>query len=252
MAIVLAIQKWRHYLLERNFIVHTDQKSLKFLLEQRLIWVEHQKWVTKLLCCDFEIQYRPSLENKAADALSRLPRIADLAVVTVSKALDLGELQVQLGTDERLAGIREVLLKDPLSIEGWSVADGCLLYKQRLVLPKGSDFISRILQEFHSSALRGHSGVLKPYKRIAMELFWIGMKKDIQNFVSAYSVCQRNKYMALSLASLLQLLPISEAIWENGFYRRVAKISRLGYDICGSRPIEQICTFYDLEAPFYL
>lgn len=45
MAIVLAIQKKRHYLLGRCFIVHIDQKSLKFLLKQRLVRVEHQKWV---------------------------------------------------------------------------------------------------------------------------------------------------------------------------------------------------------------
>lgn len=37
MAIVVAIQKWRPYLLGRHFQVLTDQKSLKFLTEQRVI-----------------------------------------------------------------------------------------------------------------------------------------------------------------------------------------------------------------------
>lgn len=36
LAVIFAIQKWRHYLLSSHFIIRTDQRSLKYLLEQRL------------------------------------------------------------------------------------------------------------------------------------------------------------------------------------------------------------------------
>lgn len=37
MAVVLAVQRWRPYLLGRKFPAQADQCSLKFLLEQRVI-----------------------------------------------------------------------------------------------------------------------------------------------------------------------------------------------------------------------
>lgn len=84
MAIVFAIQKWQPYLLGRRFIVRSDQHSLKYLLEQRLVSTEHQKWL--------EILFRLGVANKAADALSRMTTEPSLTVLTIHQPLDLTKL----------------------------------------------------------------------------------------------------------------------------------------------------------------
>ncbi|KAK2383154.1 hypothetical protein QL285_070639 [Trifolium repens] len=57
-AIVLAIQHWRPYLLGRKFIVSTDQKSLKELMQQKIVTAEQQNWAAKLLGYNFDIVYK--------------------------------------------------------------------------------------------------------------------------------------------------------------------------------------------------
>lgn len=53
-AIVYAIQKWRAYLLGRCFLVRTDQRNLKFLLEQRIIAGKYQRWIASNVCLSRE------------------------------------------------------------------------------------------------------------------------------------------------------------------------------------------------------
>ena len=71
MAVVLAVLKWRHYLLGRSFIIKTDHQSLKYLLKQRIATPFQQKWIAKLIGYDYEITYKHGKENLVADALSR-------------------------------------------------------------------------------------------------------------------------------------------------------------------------------------
>ena len=71
LAILHALKKWRPYLMGRCFKVKTNYDSLKHFLEQRLYSEEQQKWVTKVLCYDFEIIYKKGKLNVVADALSR-------------------------------------------------------------------------------------------------------------------------------------------------------------------------------------
>lgn len=49
LAILIVVDKWRHYLLQGEFFIHTDQKSLIHLNKQRLHTQWQQKVFTKLL-----------------------------------------------------------------------------------------------------------------------------------------------------------------------------------------------------------
>lgn len=93
MAIVLAIKKWRPYLLGRKFVVRMDQRSLRYLMEQRVVEGEYHKWLLKLMNYDFEVQFKPGRDNQAADSLSRMLATITLAALTTHFIPDLGEIQ---------------------------------------------------------------------------------------------------------------------------------------------------------------
>lgn len=72
-----------------------------------------QRWVTKLMGYDFEIQYRPGIENKAADALSRVPPQVKLTAISCPMVIDLRSTLEQIEADRRLVEIKRELQNDP-------------------------------------------------------------------------------------------------------------------------------------------
>lgn len=54
-------------------MVRTYQKSLKFLLEQRIVNIDYKKWVLNLIKYNFDIQYKTGASNRVVDAFSRMP-----------------------------------------------------------------------------------------------------------------------------------------------------------------------------------
>ena len=74
-AIVEAVRKWRHYLLNSHFRLITDQRSVAFIYNcQHRGKVKNdqiQRWKIELSCYNYDVIYRQRPENQAADALSR-------------------------------------------------------------------------------------------------------------------------------------------------------------------------------------
>lgn len=83
-----------------------------------------------------------------------------------------------------MAKIRAALLCGETEYSGYSMNGQQLIYRGRLVLPRTSPHISKLLQEFHGSTIGGRSVVLKSYRRLAVKLYWAGIKKDVKEMVA--------------------------------------------------------------------
>ena len=74
-AIVEAIRKWRHYLINSHFKLVTDQKSVAFIYDKKsskgkIKNDKIQRWKIELSPFVYDVVYRPGPQNHAPDALS--------------------------------------------------------------------------------------------------------------------------------------------------------------------------------------
>ncbi|KAD5508936.1 hypothetical protein E3N88_16639 [Mikania micrantha] len=215
LALVLAVQKWNHYLFGRHFLIRTDHYTLKFLLEQRVTTTEQQRLLLKLMPYDFSILHRAGKENRGADALSRRPMCATLLTLTVPFCVDVGDIREGLQTDPFTLDLLNKLQNSSTTLPDFSLADGFLFYRKRLVIPDVPGLRMKLLQEAHDTPIGGHGGFLKTLKRLSSQYFWPQMNKDIRLHVQNCITCQQQKYQTTSPAGLLQPLPIPNQIWED-------------------------------------
>lgn len=142
---LMAVLKWRYYLLGRHFIIKTDHQSLKYLLEQRVGTPFQQKWITKLLGFHYTIMYKSGKDNLAADALSRVRQgemvnsedpIATLHALSCVNTNWLTKVKKSWDTDDH---IRQLIidLQQGLAHSGYVWEHGLLTYHNKLVVGDG-------------------------------------------------------------------------------------------------------------------
>ena len=82
LAILEALKKWKHYFASTSLIIKTDQQSLKYIQEQKLVEGIQHKLLIKLLGYNYRVEYKKGKENKVADALSRAPHAQKLLTIS--------------------------------------------------------------------------------------------------------------------------------------------------------------------------
>lgn len=71
-----------HYFASSSLIICTDQQSLKYIQDQRLVEGMQHKLLIKLLGYNYIVEYKRGREIKAADSLSRINHYVQAMTIT--------------------------------------------------------------------------------------------------------------------------------------------------------------------------
>ncbi|GKB64233.1 glycoside hydrolase, catalytic domain-containing protein [Tanacetum coccineum] len=187
LAVLLALEKWRGYLLDRHFVIKTDHYSLKYLLDQRITTSTQMKWLPKLMGYDYEVVYKQGKDNAVVDALSRKE--------------DVGALFTLSTTSVRERKKHYVLHNNQL------------LRKEKLVAGNDEALRKDLLSYFHDGAIEGHSRVKATTHKLCSVFYWKGLRKQVKQWVKECLVCQRCKPDLSAYPGLLQPLRIPKTVW---------------------------------------
>ncbi|KAD5508745.1 hypothetical protein E3N88_16448 [Mikania micrantha] len=215
LAILMAIKQWHHYLSLNHFVIKTDQRSLKHLMDQTITTPLQQSWLAKMQGYSHEIVYKNGVDNVAADALSRISGSA-LFQLTLSsiQPLLLERVQLSCVQDPNLNNIK-VSLQQGQQDKHFSWDGQLSRRKNRVCVGNDSQLRTDIMTFCHSSPTGGHSGIYPTIQRVKSLFYWKGLSKHIRFFVKNCDVCQRSKYETVASPGLLEPLPVPRSLFTD-------------------------------------
>nr|AAM12303.1 putative polyprotein [Oryza sativa Japonica Group] len=237
-AVVHALKIWRHYLIGNRCEVYTDHKSLKYIFTQTELNMRQRRWLELIKDYDLGIHYHPGKANVVADTLSRktycnaaqiwpdqdrLCRELEKLRLTVVQSGVPASLTVQPTLESQIReaqkddeGIKELIKRiQKMKDTDFSIDDqGTVWCGPRICVPAKKELRDLILKEAHESAYSIYPGSTKMYQDIKAYFWWVGMKRDVAEYVALCDICQRVKAEHQRPAGLLQPLPIPEWKWE--------------------------------------
>ncbi|KAH9686118.1 Endonuclease [Citrus sinensis] len=205
-ALVRALETWQHYLLPKEFVIHTDHESLKHLKGQGKLHKRHAKWVEFIEPFPYVIKYKQGKENVVADALSR--RYALISTLN-AKLLGFEYIKELYANDPDFANVFNACEK--VAFGKFYKHDGLLFRENKLCVPHSS-LRELLVREAHGGGLMGHFGIAKTLDVLKEHFFWPHMKRDVERICEKCITCKHAKSRVLP-HGLYNPLPIPSEPW---------------------------------------
>ena len=101
---------------------------------------------------------------------------------------------------------RHLLLKDGILYRHWEDVPGKGLHKRlQLVLPQ--QLVTEVLTKLHDATTGGHLGVKKTLERVRTRFYWVGQRRDVEEWCRACEICAARKSEPKKRKAPLQIEP---------------------------------------------
>ncbi|KAK1602025.1 hypothetical protein QYE76_027130 [Lolium multiflorum] len=209
-ALVRVLEVWQHYLWPKEFVIHSDHESLKYLKSQHNLNKRHAKWVEFIESFPYVIKYKKGKENVVADALSR--KITLLLTRLEFHILGLEEIKELYPSDSFFGPIFAKCSVDR-GFDDFYLHDGYLFKANKVCIPESS-LRKLLLQESHGGGLMGHFGRDKTLSMLSTHYYWPRMKRDVERLCNRCTTCLQAKSTS-NPHGLYIPLPIPYAPWSD-------------------------------------
>ncbi|KAK1681376.1 hypothetical protein QYE76_042224 [Lolium multiflorum] len=209
-ALVRVLEVWQHYLWPKEFVIHSDHESLKYLKSQHNLNKRHAKWVEFIESFPYVIKYKKGKENVVADALSR--KITLLLTRLEFHILGLEEIKELYPSDVFFGPIFAKCSVDH-GFDDFYLHDGYLFKANKICIPESS-LRKLLLQESHGGGLMGHFGREKTYAMLSTHYYWPRMYRDVERLCRRCTTCLQAKSTS-NPHGLYMPLPIPYAPWSD-------------------------------------
>ncbi|MCO5608596.1 hypothetical protein L7F22_062809 [Adiantum nelumboides] len=153
LAVLHALDSWKHYLLGTPFILRTDHQSLKYFMTQTKLSDKQMRWANFLSRFNFHIAHIAGKHNQVADALSRRPKVNAVSIATHN---DLSSMIDEYAIDPDFKDVISAIALGKKE-EPFTLQDGYLLHGNRLCITRS--LREKVMFESHAPPYAGHRGI---------------------------------------------------------------------------------------------
>jgi hypothetical protein len=204
-AIIVGLKKFDTYLRGRSFVVHTDHKSLKWMLDAKEGRVA--RWASRLTEYDITIYHKKGQTLEHVDYLTRFVDDTSDFDLEDHTIYQVNSIRASI---QNLPPIQEIIRAQDLDArpcsKGFFTKEGITYFHNCIWVPTSLQM--SVIAACHSVAPFRHHGIKKTERILRRVFNWPGLHVDVVKYISSCLPCQRKRVGTERLQGLFRTHPI--------------------------------------------